>query len=424
MTRAIVLLMCFTVLLAGESAYFARRCAAGFLRLKGERAFFRNDHEKAWSRYGRALDLGGEREVLETDQIELLLFGLDQEWAGVRVRTALPAEQAVAQALNLAARRISETPFKAYAWSLLSDAYFHAARLQRRSAPLDPSSLSDDPMEILLPDDRLGLAALETACELEPNNYIYHDLLAEKFVEVGMVETAAIHCRRSVASYPFLDNHHYLLEPDLAPELLEAAVRGFEDSRLQESMIPRGVIESEAGELLRRHGDERRAIEFLKRAVALSPDLYEAQYSLGVASHQVGDYEGALRHLQEAVRCQPLNPAPHVYMGMARQALGDIQGAIDQFRLAREKDPRSFWYFQLLGEALEKAGQVKEAERQFVAAARTNPKSTEAWASLLAFYTRHRELRPLADACTNLKLMAPQEATYAEQCASLGLEIR
>jgi len=111
-------------------------------------------------------------------------------------------------------------------------------------------------------------------------------------------------------------------------------------------------------------------------------------------------------------------------MGMARQALGDIQGAIDQFRLAREKDPRSFWYFQLLGEALEKAGQIKEAERQFVAAARTNPKSTEAWASLLAFYTRHRELRPLADACTNLKLMAPREATYAEQCASLGLEIR
>jgi tetratricopeptide (TPR) repeat protein len=155
----------------------------------------------------------------------------------------------------------------------------------------------------------------------------------------------------------------------------------------------------------------------------LSPPLYEAQYFLGVASYQLGDYSSALRHLQEAVRCLPESPSPHVHMGMVHMALGDLQGAIDQFRRAREKDARSIKYFHLLGDALEKAGQVKEAERQFIAAAKTNPESTEAWASLLAFYTRHRDLRPLADACTNLRLMAPGETTYREQCVSLGLEI-
>lgn len=422
MVRKSLLLLCFTALLAAESVYFASHCAAGILRLQGERAFFRNDQQQAWTDYRRSLALGGDRETLETDQIELFLFGLDQNWAGVRVRTALPPEGAVRAALHLAARRVTETPFKAYAWSLASDVYFHAARLHRQDTPLDLSSLSEDPMEILRPEDRLGLAALETASSLEPNNYIYHDLLTEKFLELGQTDLAATYCRRSVAAYPILGDHPYLLVPDLAPGLLEAAIRGFEDSRSQESMIPRGAIESDAGELLRRNGQERRAIEFLKRAVVLSPDLYEAQYSLGVASYQVGDYVGALRHLHEAVRCQPLSPSPHVHMGMAHMGLGNLQGAIDQFRQAREKDARSTTYFHLLGDALEKAGQVKEAERQFVAAAKTNPKSTEAWASLLAFYTRHRDLRPLADACTNLRLMAPDETTYGEQCAALGLE--
>lgn len=424
MAHKTLLLMCFTVLLLAESAYFAGQSAAGILRFRGERAFFMNRHERAWNGYRRALALGGDLETLETDQIELLLFGLDQTWAGVRVRTALPPERAVSTALQLVAHRVDETPFKAYVWSLASDDYFHAARLRRQDTPLDLSSLSEDPMDVLMPEDRLGLAALETASRLEPNNYIYHDLLAEKFMDMGDIDTAATHCRRSVASYPVLGDHRYLMVPDPAPELLEAAIRGFEDSRLQESMIPRGTIESDAGELLRRTGQARRAIAFLKRAVVLSPDLYEAQYYLGIASYELGDHQAALRHLQEASRCQPQNPSPHVHMGFAQTALGNLQGAIDHFRRAREKDPQDIRFFHFLGEALEKAGQVKEAERQFVAAAKINPKSTEAWAALLVFYTRHRELRPLADVCSNLELMAPDETAYREQCASLGLEIR
>lgn len=422
MVRKSLLLLCVTALLAAESVYFISRCTAGILRLKGERAFFRNEHERAWTDYRRSLALGGDRETLETDEIELLLFGLDQDWAGVKVKTPLSPDEAVRTALQLAARRVTETPFKAYAWSLASDAYFHAARLHRRETPLDLFSLSEDPMEILRREDRLGVAALETASRLEPNNYIYHDLLMEKFLELGQIDQAAEYCRKSVAAYPILGDHPYLLAPDLAPELLEAAVRGFEDSRSQETMIPRGTIECDAGDLLRRHGQERRALDFLNRAVVLSPNLYEAQYFLGVASFDLGDYPSALRHLQEAVRCLPESPSPHVHMGLAHMALGDLQGAIDQFRQARAKDPHITSYFHLLGDALEKAGQIQEAERQFVAAAKINPESTAAWAYLLAFYTRHRDLRPLADACTNLERMAPGETTYREQCISLGLE--
>jgi len=414
----------FFALFAAESAYFVGQCAAGILRIRGERAFFRNDHAAAWSLYSRALSLGGDRDTLETDQAQMLLFGLDQDWAGARVRAALPSGEAVHTSLELVARRIRETPYKAYDWSLASDVYFHEGRLRRQSEPLDLSALTVDPLGILLPEERLGLAALETAARLEPTNYIYQDLLVEKFLELGSVDRAAVYCRWSVASCPALSEHSYLVRPDLEPELLEAAIRGFEDSRLHESMVPRGRTESDAGELLRRNGQTLRSVDFLRRAVSLTPDLFEARSELGIASYTLGNYDEALLHLKEATRIQPGNPTPHVHMGLSYMALGNLPAAIDQFRSAHEKDARVLKYYLLLGEALEKAGKIREAERQFVAAANVNPESSEAWAALLAFYTRHRDLRPAAEACSRLRMLSPAETLYREQCVSLGLEVQ
>jgi tetratricopeptide (TPR) repeat protein len=423
LARKLFLLLGFLVVFAAESAYFARQWAAGVMRLYGERAFFRNDQIGAWTLYRRALSLGGERDTLENDLAQLLLFGLDQTSAGVRVRTAMPSEDAVRTSLEYVARRIRDTPYRAYEWSLASDVYFHEARLRRQNILLDLSELTEDPLDILLPEERLGLAALETAARLEPTNYLYQDLLTEKFLELGSVSRAAVYCRRSVASLPILSEHPFLGRPDLAPELLEAAIGGVEDSRLQDSMIPRGLIESATGDFLWRKGQTQRSVGFLRRAVSLAPDLFEAQYGLGLATYTLGDYDEALRHLKEASRIEPDNPTPNVHMGLSYTAMGDLPAAIDQFRSAREKDARGLWYFLLLGDALEKAGQVREAERQFVAGANVNPDSTEAWATLLAFYTRHRELRPAAEVCSRLRVLSPAETRYKEQCVTLGLEV-
>jgi len=128
--------------------------------------------------------------------------------------------------------------------------------------------------------------------------------------------------------------------------------------------------------------------------------------------------------IEEASRIQPDNPTPNVHMGLSYTALGDLPAAIDQFRSAREKDARGLWYFLLLGDALEKSGQIREAERQFVAGANVNPDSSEAWAALLTFYTRHRDLRPATEACSRLRVLSPAETRYKEQCVTLGLETR
>jgi tetratricopeptide (TPR) repeat protein len=424
MLRKVGLLACLAVAIGAESVYFARHAIAGILRLRGERAFFSNDHLAAWNCYRRALVLGGDRERLETDQAQLLLFGLDQSWAGVNVRTAFPHDEAVRITIELLRRRILETPYKAYDWSLASDAYFHAARLRRQKTPLDLSLLTDNPLDILMPEDRLGLAALETASRLEPTNYVYHDLLVEKLIDLQSVARAAVYCRRSLAANPVLSDHPYLLRPDIDPQIFEAALQGFDDSRKETSLVPPAAVDSDEGEFLRRNGQPEKAIEFLKHAVALDPRLFDAQYGLGMAYYSLAHYDDALRHLRKASACLPDSSGPYVFMGLSYMALKDLPAAIDQFRTAREKDPRGLWIFHFLGEALEKSGQVSEAERQFVAGANVNPDRAEAWAALLGFYTRHRDLRPFPEVCSRLLGLDPESDLYRQQCASLGLEIR
>ena len=136
MVRKALILGCIAAL-AAESTYFLRQAAADVLRLAGERAFFRNDHPAAYRRYRQALSLGGDRETLEVNTIELLLFGLDQGAAGVKVDPALPPAEAVSVAFDLLARHVRETPYKAYYWSLAADLYRYRGRQRRQESALD-----------------------------------------------------------------------------------------------------------------------------------------------------------------------------------------------------------------------------------------------------------------------------------------------
>ena len=418
MVRKALILGCFAALVA-ESTYFLRQAAADVLRLSGERAFFRNDHPAAYRRYDQALFLGGDRETLESDKVELLLFGLDQLVAGVKLEAALPPEEALAMAFDLLARRIEETPYRAYYWSLAADLYRYRGMQTRRTMSLDLAALSEDPLENLLAEEWLAVAALETAGRLEPNNYIYHDLLAEFFLEIGSPERAADPARRAVRAYPVYWEHRYLSQPDLPRPVMEAALEGFQDALRDESMIGEAVIESEAGGLLMLHGMRQEARPFFRRAAELDPDLWEAQYPLGVIACEMGDHEEGFARLREASRILPASGAPHYHIGNVYFHLGNLPAAIAEYRTARAKEPGDLKLFYALGQALERAGQSEEAERQFVAAANLHPAQTEGWSALLLFYLRHHDLKKAVGVCGRIRALRPDDPPYREQCASL-----
>ncbi len=421
--RKVLLVVCI-ILLAVESLYFVRRVSASLLRIRGERAFYRHDHGSAWRAYSRAMDMGGDVETVELDRLELLIFGLDFQAGGLPVKPALPPDEALTQARIFAASRIVELPYKAYYWALVADVYFNQARQLRRGQPINLSTLSEDPQKNLLVPERMGVAALERAGALEPDNYVYHDVLARTFLEWGAIEEAAVHVRRAVTACPSLKAHPDLLLPGLDRRIVEAAVQGLVDARGREAHVLPADIENDAGRLLRQSGQADRAVEFLRRAIALAPDLCEAHFELGVACDQVGDHTCAVHHLEVAGRCGEDSPGPHYYLGLVHRAVGDYSRAIEEFRQARAEGGSTPKFFHALGEALEASGAVPEAERQFVAAAHLHPTELDPWRALLRFYLRHRDRPPLPEACGRLAALAPGDPVGREWCGALGLELQ
>ena len=420
-TKKAAILTCAVGLIVAETVHFGSQIVASVMRVRGERAFFRVDHPSAWRFYRRALARGGDGDRLETDMVELLLFGLDQRAGGIKLETALPAAESLSFARDAIARRLTETPYRAYLWSLASDLYAHVSRERRRETPLDLARLSEDPLENLLPEDWMAVAALEQAARLEPNNYLYHDLLTEMFLDLGAPGKAAQYCRSAVAAYPVLGDHRYLSREDVAPEVLEAALQGFEDATRQVSLVPRPAIERDAGRLLAAHGQNRRAMDHFRRALDIDPGYVDAQFELGLAAYLLGDLATALPHFKISAGLLPDSPWPDYYTGLTLLAQGDREAALQYLRGAREKgspDPR---FFHTLGETLEASGQVREAERQFVAAAHLNAGTQGAWAALLNFYIRQKNSRAGAEICAKLLAMRPPvDGVYREACDSLS----
>jgi len=415
--RAIVI----ALLIAIETVYFGSRCAAGFARLIGERAYFTGNSVKAWSLYNRAAALGSDPVQIMTDKAEVLLFGLDQQNVGAKIELPIEADEIRGVARGIVSSLLASAPYRAYFWSLATDVHTHEALSLRRATPLDLSTLSDDPLENLLPQEGMAVAALREAARREPRNYIYDDLLAEQFSQWGLAELAVPHVRRAVALYPLLEGHIYLSRPRLEPEIVDAAVAGFGDALRINSMISDDAIECDAGRFLAGQGRHEEALVHLRRALEMNPSNPGALYRHGISSHSLGDYASAMDYLSRAAEALPESASLWYYLGQARLKAGRNEDAIKALRRARELDPRQVRFFNALAEALEGDGAIKEAERQFQAAASLNPGDASAWLALLRFYERHPDLGSAArQACARLRRSRVPEDVYKTLCEVLA----
>jgi len=419
-TRKGTLVLVAGLLLAACTAYFGLAVAAGCAGMSGDRAYYRGKFPRAWIRYNKALRLGAAQGALEIDQARMLLFALDQTSLGVKASLPMTPADAVDTLRTLISRRLAEAPYLAYGWSLASDYYLYRAREDRRQKPLDLSTLSDDPVKNLVPGEGLAIAALREASRREPNNYMYPDLIAEQYIEWGMIEQAHEQVRKAVALYPVFNAHMYLQRPPLDPDLLRAAVEGYEDALRGKSLIAKERIECDAGWLLSQQPSYAEAAGFFKRAIQDAPGMADAFSGLGVALYWLGQYADAEQALARAAVDMPESAHLHYYLGLARLKQGRRGEAIEALRTARELDPHFVQFFHALAEVLESEGQSKDAERQYLAAANLNPTSAEAWSGLLAYYGRHANLDAEARrTCTHLAGTKMDPAVYKTACEGI-----
>jgi tetratricopeptide (TPR) repeat protein len=115
------------------------------------------------------------------------------------------------------------------------------------------------------------------------------------------------------------------------------------------------------------------ALEALKRAVALDPELPSARYELGKALIQADDIEGAVAQFRKTVELLPEYASAWGNLGAALGELEDYEGASSALRLALELDPGNAPLHSNLGVAYRDQGRLPEAEELLRRAVELDP---------------------------------------------------
>lgn len=125
---------------------------------------------------------------------------------------------------------------------------------------------------------------------------------------------------------------------DIALQDFPLAIAGYRDvlaidADNEESLVLLGALYS-------RVGDSAQAVEALRRATALSPESFIANYGLGKALAANGDWDAALRSLKHAARLNASIAELHLYTGLVYDRLGMRDKAVDSFNRAVDFNPQ------------------------------------------------------------------------------------
>jgi tetratricopeptide (TPR) repeat protein len=106
------------------------------------------------------------------------------------------------------------------------------------------------------------------------------------------------------------------------------------------------------------------AIAALNPIVAADPNLYLAQYTLGVALARKAQYAEAEKHLHRAIELQPDSAWAHYDIGATLLKTGDFKTAIVHLEIATGRLPNFAPAHVALAEAYEHTGRTEEAKRE------------------------------------------------------------
>ncbi len=106
------------------------------------------------------------------------------------------------------------------------------------------------------------------------------------------------------------------------------------------------------------------AIAALEPIVAADPNLYLAQYTLGVALARKGQYAEAAKHLHRAIELQPDSAWANYEIGSCLLETGDFKTAIVHLEIATGRLPAFAPAHLSLAEAYEHTGRPEDAKRE------------------------------------------------------------
>jgi Flp pilus assembly protein TadD len=132
------------------------------------------------------------------------------------------------------------------------------------------------------------------------------------------------------------------------------------------------------GQLLVRLGRAQEAIQYLDKAVQLTPDSWSYQFNRARAYTQLKQWDAAIAGYQQAGHIFPDDYATHYNLAKALQASGDVTGALPAYERAIALAPGQPDFQLSYGLALEAASRPQDAAAAYRRYVELEPNSAEA----------------------------------------------
>jgi tetratricopeptide (TPR) repeat protein len=165
---------------------------------------------------------------------------------------------------------------------------------------------------------------------------------------------------------------------DFTPE----ADPGYRQVRPMSDETAIGLYHSNRGAELLRAGREGEAMGWLKKAVAIDPDLPGAWVNLGVALRRNGDVSGAEAAYRSALEADPGTAAAYHNLAALLRLRGQDAEAQELLALAAKLDRRNPYSYLALGDLSLAHGRAEEARRFYRRALRLDRDEPEVYAAL------------------------------------------
>jgi tetratricopeptide (TPR) repeat protein len=136
---------------------------------------------------------------------------------------------------------------------------------------------------------------------------------------------------------------------------------------------PNSLAQNNLGNALLQKGRVDEALDHLRKALEIEPDLADAYVSLGNALVQKGRTDEAIAQYRRALELQPGLVKAHTNLGVAYQQAGRTDEAIAQYQQALDLDPGLAAAHNNLGVALQQTGRLNEAIAHFQKALELQP---------------------------------------------------
>ena len=106
------------------------------------------------------------------------------------------------------------------------------------------------------------------------------------------------------------------------------------------------------GALVSTYGNNKVAVQYFQKAIALDPNFSGAYFSQGVSYGQLGEYVKAVAQIDRALKMEPQNGMYYYGRGRVYLLWGDKSKAMDDFKKAAELgDEDALNYLEYIGEA-------------------------------------------------------------------------